>query len=1003
MKTVPLLALLVLLCTAAHAERLLLDAARWPRFWTANTGAEFPGADIRMNTLDDPQRGACLQAVCQFTGESRYAGLQWRGRVDQGQALGFWVWLSAGNDGSVRLLDSSGQWFAGGFKAQGGAWSLAQVPLTAAAFSHHWGGANDGQFHFPLTAVLVAVGRGPDQKEFRLSNLHVERDAIAPEERLQIVVSPGGASGILFQGDAAAPTVRFANRIEQTLAFEARMTAQTVNGNTVEGMLPLTLQPWEEKEVPAWVTLDATAPGYTQLEVAAALPNARPVRALSGLAAVPRPRHYGQAAPDCYFGIQVGADLEAAERLGAKTLRHFLFWRYSEGKQGRLGWSATDQAVEGATQHHMDVLLSIVLTAPGWIGWNLDGKPRAHDLPDPTRLGEWERFVGQVAERYGNRVRVIEIENEPDLTCVSHPELTLNDGVDYYLKLLRSGAAAIRKAASGVPVAGTGVSGGDMDRDFPFTKAVLDGAAECIDLYAGHPYASPRNFGPGQHPKWPVPNRMAEKCRTALDLMTAHNRPRRMWVGELGWPLDVRCDPLSPEGLDWSACILQSMLVGKTVPGVEKYMHFTLGGCNESGYEYGLLRGDPAYPLPAAAAYAAAAHTLDDTRPIELAPCGDALWRASFVCNTRQELVIAWWADTANCAVQLAADAPAGRWSDSFFATLQPEKGRIPIGRLPVYWVLPLAQTGEKPAFLDAMHQTASVPVQATNAFLKSVDTIVLELVNYTDQPRAVRVEGASAVAQDLSLAPGGKPMRVEVKLTTPVAVGQASEVRLTVTDSEVKQSVALSPELLPLNPPAPEFSVDGNLTEWQAAAPLTVANRVQVLPPDGTVGWSGPDDLSLRVWLAADARGLIFACAVTDDIHAAPLTGPGNFWKSDGIQIAIDPDNDSLDRFDDDDREVGLVLSDKGPRVYLDSPPPARALDVPVAIRRDATTTTYEALLTWDALGIPVPVPGRVIALNFIANDDDGAGRAYWMGLTPGIGEAKNPQAYRKFVIRTP
>jgi len=39
-------------------------------------------------------------------------------------------------------------------------------------------------------------------------------------------------------------------------------------------------------------------------------------------------------------------------------------------------------------------------------------------------------------------------------------------------------------------------------------------------------------------------------------------------------------------------------------------------------------------------------------------------------------------------------------------------------------------------------------------------------------------------------------------------------------------------------------------------------------------------------------------------------------------------------------------------------------------------------------------------MAINVVANDDDGQGRAYWMGLTPGIGEAKTPMVYREFVV---
>jgi hypothetical protein len=35
------------------------------------------------------------------------------------------------------------------------------------------------------------------------------------------------------------------------------------------------------------------------------------------------------------------------------------------------------------------------------------------------------------------------------------------------------------------------------------------------------------------------------------------------------------------------------------------------------------------------------------------------------------------------------------------------------------------------------------------------------------------------------------------------------------------------------------------------------------------------------------------------------------------------------------------------------------------------------------------------------IVNDDDGTGRGYWIGLTPGIGEGKRPAAYRDLYLR--
>ncbi|MBC7289382.1 MAG: hypothetical protein H5T86_15340, partial [Armatimonadetes bacterium] len=203
-----------------------------------------------------------------------------------------------------------------------------------------------------------------------------------------------------------------------------------------------------------------------------------------------------------------------------------------------------------------------------------------------------------------------------------------------------------------------------------------------------------------------------------------------------------------------------------------------------------------------------------------------------------------------------------------------------------------------------------------------------------------------------------------------------------------------------------------GDLREWHDMPAYELRERGQVLPADPGVGWNGPDDLSMRAWLAADEVGLYFAADVTDDSHAAPFAAPENFRRSDSIQVAIDLLNDSVAGFDDDDREVGFVLADDGPHSFITYPAPARRADFPIAARRVGTHTIYEAFLSWAALDAPAEgrpgngpflAPGRVMAINFIANDNDGQGRAYWMGLTPGIGERKLPSAYKEFAFHQP
>ena len=45
-----------------------------------------------------------------------------------------------------------------------------------------------------------------------------------------------------------------------------------------------------------------------------------------------------------------------------------------------------------------------------------------------------------------------------------------------------------------------------------------------------------------------------------------------------------------------------------------------------------------------------------------------------------------------------------------------------------------------------------------------------------------------------------------------------------------------------------------------------------------------------------------------------------------------------------------------------------------------------------WQELRLNPPQPGRIMPINFIVNENDGQGRDLWLGLTPGIAEAKTP-----------
>ncbi|MGQ9729882.1 MAG: sugar-binding protein [Candidatus Zipacnadales bacterium] len=991
--------MIALITTPGPAERLLLHPAQSLSSWSADNGGEFPGAKASLQVVEDDERGPCLEGHFSFGGESRYSGARWQGEIPRAQAIGFWVKLPDHSGGLIRLRDATEQEHLSGFTVEQGRWVKVEIPVKPEAFPNYWGGTNDGQFHFPLTRVLIGVSRGPDETTLRVSDLYVVTENLRPEERWQLDIRPEVPCGVAFRGERAEFSAHLTNRLQRDARCELIICAEGLASRRRQmGRWKVELSAWTQRVIT--FSMPTKEIGYwkltgwlTDAEVGELSPTT------SGLVVVPQARHYGEWAHDCYFGLQWIPDLEAAEKLGCKAVRILPGWRWGEHSPGDPYLREyLESTIAGAYDHQMDVLVTLQYYAPNWVRWHVEGRPRLADLPDPNRFEEVTRFAQVAAEVFAGRATAIEIQNEPDLTCWMHPGLSFEEGVEYYVKLLRASRAGIHAVDPDVPIAGLDVSGGDFDTGLRFTRAVLERGADLLDLYTGHPYASPRYFGPAQNPVWPMQNQMADKCRQALDLVASFGRPRRMWIGELGWGLQNIADPLSEHSLNFAACIAQSLIVGKTVPGVEKHLYFTMQGCNEHGNEYGLVRGSPSYPLPAALAYASTAYLLDATQPLKLEQVAGQLWRATFTCPSRNELIAVYWSEGAPVSVRPPSDAPKGRWVDGFLHPLRAIHS-VPVGRLPVYWILPLAKVGTEPTFLQRAQVTAPSAVTVQQIYVAGRDRIAVVLTNETNASQRAEVEIAGQRAR-VDLPPGAVGKRGELRLPEPLPLGEEREltVRIVVGAQQAEQTLII--DLWPLSKPPAGVKIDGDLGEWIGLPSLKVRDRQAVLPPDPSVGWDGPEDLSVQAQLAADKTNLYVAFTVTDDIHSAPLVEGGTFWNSDSLQLALDPGNNSRNGFDEDDREIGFVLAADGPRAYLTYPEPGKRLTIPLAIIRQGTTTTYEASVPWEVIEVPAPAAGDVRAINFIANENDGPGRAYWMGLTPGIGEGKAPQSYRKFVL---
>ena len=225
-------------------------------------------------------------------------------------------------------------------------------------------------------------------------------------------IQPGCPSGVALRGEKVVYTIQVVNRAEQDATCEMTVDSQRAGGAPEPaGAWQLPVPGWGDRTVSFSLPTDRL--GYRQVNAHLKPVNGEaPPPAVSGLAVVPRPRHYGKAAPDEYFGIRSITDMEAAE-VGLQAVRIGTGWRWVEPTQGSPRWETmVDPTVHSALEHHMSTLFTVESIAPPWIAWNRPDKPGVQGLPDPARLDEWEGFVRQIASRWALTARVRE-----RLTC----------------------------------------------------------------------------------------------------------------------------------------------------------------------------------------------------------------------------------------------------------------------------------------------------------------------------------------------------------------------------------------------------------------------------------------------------------------------------------------------------------------------------------------------------------------------------------------------------------
>lgn len=192
---------------------------------------------------------------------------------------------------------------------------------------------------------------------------------------------------------------------------------------------------------------------------------------------------------------------------------------------------------------------------------------------------------------------------------------------------------------------------------------------------------------------------------------------------------------------------------------------------------------------------------------------------------------------------------------------------------------------------------------------------------------------------------------------------------------------------------------IDGIITpgEWDGA--LTFAADTEECFLGSDEKWGGKSDISMTGAIGYDDTYIYLMAVVSDDIHS-PDTVPGNMWKGDSLQFAIDIER-NMEELSSDLNEFGMALMGEETYVFKYLAPTGMRTglerDFPACAVRGETDTTYEIAIPWNKLVAEDKKisKGSEIGFSILVNDNDGGDREGWMEFGSGIGMNKDKSLY--------
>lgn len=686
---------------------------------------------------------------------------------------------------------------------------------------------------------------------------------------------------------------------------------------------------------------------------------------------------------DSFFGIHFSNGV-MGRNIGAAWSRTFDQWSWRIPDKDGNYHIGSKGLTHITTQYGVRQLRCINLHGAPAVLKDKDGKSKDEDIA---------KYVGAMTKAYNNVFQYIELENEPDLVYPNQPE--------EYARLLKLVVPEVRKYAPDAKIVGASVSGVDFNQNFIYVDKVLADAGNLLDVISVHPYTYNHYVDATGGDIGPEKVKTYERALLLREMIKKHGGNQEIWYGEVGWAPDVTEDFLSDVSRRNASYIPRLMVLSKAA-GVKRVFYFLIETCLErERYNYGVWRSGK--PLPGTATYAGCAQILEGAESLGVIVNND-YHIFPFLHRDGRLFAVVWTSNGSQTKLTLPlAKDEVGEVRDMFnnpvSGTFDNGKCILPIdGEVRYLFVENLSRK----EFLQRLSDSqCELPPLKILWELASGSSVIVNVENIRTQKLAgsLSISGAEFANPErpLTLEPAGTA-RFKFNAKSPVS-GKRLEL-IAKTDLGDSES-SYRAELLACPPGTPALA--GALAADRRLPRMD--SRNYLLPNDPTNGWDGPANLSVESLLRYDKNYLYILIDVRDDIHVQTQK-PGRLWSQDSIQLVIDTKGNAQPNagFDKDDYEFGFGLSNGQAQKELtytyDSGRATAILDaVKCNIFRQDDKTCYRIAIPWKSIKA-APEPGMIFGLNFTANDHDGAMLRYWMGLTPGIVDAKNPAAYKKFLI---